>query len=124
VPDNTVDWDEVALEELLNSVDGPVGRYLTEKMLQMTAFAETAAPLQKPRNWSWGRNSTSYMPRSFGYLKSTVRPHMGYTMGGTLFAGTNAAWGPTLFLEYGGGRHGHAERIPFMSAALYATITT
>jgi hypothetical protein len=115
-----VEWDDAAIYDLLNSVDGPVGRYLTEKMAEMTAFAAAAAPIQKPKNYSWGKRSTSYMPRSFGYLKGSVKPHMGYTMGGTLYAGTNAAWGPTLFLEYGGGRYGHAERIPFMSAALYA----
>jgi hypothetical protein len=115
-----VEWNEAAIEDLLNSVDGPVGRYLTEKMTEMTAYAVAAAPIQKPKNYSWGRDSSSYLPRSFGYLKGTVRPHMGYTISGQLYSGTNAAWGPTLFLEYGGGRYGHAERIPFMSAALYA----
>ena len=119
-----VEWDDAALYDLLNSIDGPVGRWLAEETALMTSLAEAGAPLQKPRNWSWGRDSTSYTPRSFGYLKGSVRPVMGYTMAGRLFGGTNAAWGPTLFLQYGGGRYGHAVRIPFMSEALYATVAT
>jgi hypothetical protein len=118
-----IEWDDVALEALLNSIDGPVGRYIQEKMIQMTTLAEIAAPVQKRQNWSWGRNSTSYMPRSLGYLKGSIRPHLGYTVSGKLYGGTDAAYGPTLFLERGGGRYGHAELIPFMSAALYATVT-
>jgi hypothetical protein len=117
-----IHWDEEALYDLLHNIDGPVGRFITEKSLEMTSLAEAGAPLQKPKNWSWGRNSTSYMPRSFGYLKGSIRPVVGYTKAGQLFGGTNAAYGPTLFLEEGGGRYGHAERIPFMSAALYAAL--
>lgn len=117
-----IQWDDAALDDLLNSIDGPVGKFITEKTAEMTALAEIGAPLQKRKNWSWGRDSTSYLPRSFGYLKSTVRPVIGYTKGGHLYGGTNAAWGPVLFLQYGGGRYGRAERIPFMSSALYAAV--
>ena len=113
-------WDDAALWDLLHSMDGPVGKWLAEKSLEMTSMAIVGAPIQKPRNWSWGRDSTSYTPRSFGYLKGSVRPHMGYTKDGTLYGGTNSAYGPTLFLERGGGRHDHAERIPFMTTALYS----
>lgn len=115
-------WDDAALYDLLHSMDGPVGKWLAEKSLEMTTQTIVNAPLQKPKNFSWGRNSTSYLPRSFGYLKGSVRPHMGYTKSGNLYGGTNAAYGPTLFLEEGGGRHGDAERIPFMSNALYAVV--
>lgn len=117
-----VEWDDAALNDLLHSVDGPVGQWLVKKVGEMTAIAEAVAPVQKRKNWSWGRNSTSYMPRSVGYLKGSIRPVIGYTKSGDLFGGTNAAYGPTLFLEEGGGRYGHAERIPFMSTALYAAI--
>ena len=120
--DNSVQWDDAALWDLLQGVDGPVGQWLTEAVSTLTAVVETAAPVQKRQNWSWGRNSTSYMPRSLGYLKGTVRPVIGYTKGGQLFGGVNAAYGPTLFLEEGGGRYGHARHIPFMSTSLYAVI--
>ncbi len=113
-------WNDAALYDLLHSMDGPVGKWLAEKSLEMTSAAMAGAPIQKPKNFSWGKHSTSYMPRSFGYLKGSVRPHMGYTKTGMLYGGTNAAYGPTLFLERGGGRYDHAERIPFMTTALYS----
>lgn len=113
-------WDDAALEDLLHSIDGPVGRFVKEKTAQMTTAAEAKAPIQKPKNYSWGRDSSSYLPRSLGYLKGTVRPVIGYTRGNQLFGGANAAFGPTLFLERGGGRHGHARLIPFMTESLYA----
>lgn len=115
-----IEFDDAMIEEMLNSVEGPVGQFLTEKMIELTALVGVKAPIQKPENYSWGKHSTSYMPRSMGYLKGTVRPHMGYTKSGQLFAGTNAAYGPSLFLERGGGRYGHARLIPFMTEALYA----
>lgn len=111
-------WDDAALEEMLNGMDGPVGRFLLEKSLEMTTLVEAAAPIQKKENWSWGKNSTSYMPRSLGYLKGSVHPHMGYTKSGKIFAGTNAAYGPTLFLEKPADQM--HQKIPFMSLALYA----
>lgn len=117
---NHIEWDDAALEQLLNSIDGPVGRWLADKTEAMTSYAKASAPIQKPQNFSRGKRSTSYLPRSFGYLKGSVRPVMGYTTSGQLYGGTNAAYGPTFFLEYGGGPHHGAERIPFLSAALYA----
>jgi hypothetical protein len=113
-------WDEASIADLLHSIDGPVGRWLVRKTTEMTSAAMTGAPIQKPKNWSWGRNSTSYMPRSMGYLKGSIRPHMGYSKGGNLFAGTDAAYGPTLFLERPADQM--HERIPFMSNALYAAM--
>ena len=90
-------WNDAALYDLLHSIDGPVGRWLQEKMLQMTAAVEADAPIQKPKNYSWGRDSTSYEPRSEGYLKGSVRPHMGYTKSGNLFAGRQRGVRPDAF---------------------------
>lgn len=118
--DGEIEWDEAALADLLYSLDGPVGRWVAEKTVQMTSATLAGAPVQKPRNYSWGRNSTSYEPRSTGYLKSTVRPAMGHTKSGNMWGGTNAAYGPTLFLEKPADQlH---ERIPFMTNALYAAM--
>lgn len=113
-----VNFNDAALYDLIHALDGPVGKFLTEKAEAMAQVAKAAAPVQKPQNWSWGKNSTSYLPRSFGYLKSSVRPKVGYTKDGTLYGGVNAAYGPTLFLERPA-RQMH--RIyPFMSSALYS----
>lgn len=113
-----IEWDDAAIHDLLYSMDGPVGRYLTEKMLELDAIVRASAPVQARHNWSWGRHSTSYEPRSLGYLKGSVHPHMGYTKSGKLFAGVNAAYGPALFLEKPADQLHH--KIPFMSAPLYA----
>jgi hypothetical protein len=113
-----IEWDDAALYDLLQSTDGPVGRWLTKKVSELTSVVAASAPIQKPQNYSWGKRSSSYMPRSMGYLKGSVRPHMGYTKDGMLFGGTNAAYGPTLFLEKPADQLHH--RIPFMSAPLYA----
>lgn len=115
-----VDWNDAELEWLLNSMDGPVGKFLAEKAAEMAAIAMALAPVQQVKNWSWGRNSSSYMPRSLGYLKGSVTPHMGYTRGGTIFGGVNAAYGPTLFLEKPADQM-HSV-YPFMSTALYAAV--
>jgi hypothetical protein len=115
-----VKWNDAELEWLLNSMDGPVGRFLAEKAAEMAAVATVFAPVQSPRNWSWGRRSSSYMPRSLGYLKGSVTPHMGYTRSGRIFGGVNAAYGPTLFLEQPADQLHHA--YPFLSTALYAAV--
>jgi hypothetical protein len=115
-----IKWDDAELEWLLHSMDGPVGKFLEEKAVEMAAIAVTLAPVQQVKNWSWGKNSSSYMPRSLGYLKSSVTPHMGYTRGGMLFGGVNAAYGPTLFLEKPADQMHHV--YPFMSTALYAAV--
>lgn len=112
-------WDEAALKDLLHSLDGPVGRYITEKAAELTASITIAAPLQKRRNWSWNlAKSTAYEPASLGYLKGSVRMKVGYTKAGQLYGGTNAAYGPSLFLEQPAEQLHH--KIPFMSASLYA----
>jgi hypothetical protein len=103
---------------MLNGPDGLVGRFLQEESLKMAAAARLAAPLQKPWNYSWGPGSTSYMPRSQGYLKSTVAPHMGYTRDRVIYGGVNAAYGPTLFLEKPADQLHHS--YPFLSDTLYS----
>ncbi len=116
--DNLVTINEAAVEWLTNSPDGPVGRFIEEKTIQMTAAAVAAAPIQKPQNYSWGPHSTSYMPRSSGYLKSMIKPHFGYTRGGTIFGGVNAPFGPTVFLQKPADQLHHS--YPFMTTALYS----
>jgi hypothetical protein len=113
-------WDDAELEWLTHSLDGPVGRFLAEKSAEAAAIAVSLAPVQKTRNWSWGKNSSSYMPRSLGYLKGSVTPHMGYTRSGMLFGGVNAAYGPALWMERPADQM-HSVH-PFLSTALYAAV--
>lgn len=113
-------WNDAELEWLAHSPEGPVGQFLAEKAVEMAALVMTLAPVQQVKNWSWGRNSSSYMPRSLGYLKGSVTPHLGATRSGMLFGGVNAAYGPTLFLEKPADQMHHV--YPFMSTALYAAV--
>lgn len=108
------------LEWLLNSPDGPVGQVITELSLKATSTAKSAAPLQKPEHHSWSfAKSTSYMPWATLYLRVNVRwSGYRYNSLGQLYSGVNAPYGPTQFLQNGGGRHGHAVRVRFMTAAL------
>ena len=86
-----VKWDEANWEWMVHSLDGPVGKFLEAKSLEMAAIAKVAAPIQQRRNWSWGKRSSSYMPRSLGYLKGSVTPHMGWTRSGELFGGRHVS---------------------------------
>jgi len=116
-----IECDDVALEDMFNNPDGLVGDWLKGKVAEMTAIATAGAPLQQPKNWSWGADSSSYMPRSLGYLKGGVRPHFpAYTRFGSLYGGVNAPYGPTLFLEKPARQLHHS--YPFLSAALYAAV--
>lgn len=115
----TINWFEDELEDVLNGPDDLVGTYLRGKSDDMYKIAEAAAPIQKPQNFSWSpRKSDSYMPDSMGFLQGKIRPHMGYTNKGTLFAGVNAPYGPTLFLEKPARQLHRA--YPFLSTALYS----
>lgn len=112
--------DDAAIHDMLNAADGPVGFVIDELSVRATEFAKLKAPVQKPENWSWGfAKSTSYEPRSVGYLKGAIHEHFpGYNGAGQLYGGVNAPLGPTMYLQYGGGRHGHARLNRFMTEAL------
>jgi hypothetical protein len=116
---STVNLDPLAINELLNSPDGPVGQVILELSVQATKIAAEAAPLQKPWNHSWVfAKSTSYMPWSTSYLKANVRSSgVRYNALGQLYSGVNAPYGPTLFLEKPADQlH---RQYPFLSTALY-----
>lgn len=117
--DYNIHWDEEALEDMLNTPEGPVGQLLQELSMKAALIAKAAAPTQSPRTFSWGKkNSSSYMPWSGGYTKARIVPAMGYTKGGTLFGGVNAPYGPTLFLERPA-RQMH-RTYPFLTTGLYS----
>jgi hypothetical protein len=116
--------DAAALDELLNSPAGPVGVLLTELSLQATALAKAKAPvIVSPTNFSsWGR---VFRPDRFQYYETVggTKAHVHWSgflfnSRGQMYSGVNAPYGPTLFLQYGGGRHRHAELNLFMSTAL------
>ena len=118
-----INWNEAAIESLLNDEAGPVGDLLAELSAKVTATAKAGAPVQTASTFSWGKvHSTSYLPRSGGYTKMTTHSKMGYDSQGHLYGGTNAPYGPTIFLEKAGLRKNGTPRTlyPFLSTALYS----
>jgi hypothetical protein len=99
------DWevhlDEAALEDMLNSPDGPVGAVIEELSDKAAAIAREAAPVMKPRRHGSGLGYNplhQYGPP--GMTKARVRPSFPrYNDQGQLYGGVNVPYGPTLFLE-------------------------
>jgi hypothetical protein len=97
----SVRWDQAALDDVLKSADGPVGRMLIELSDQVAQVARNVVPVRNPARGSRGRagrNSTAHAP---GYTKALIRPHLGRgTLTGNLYGGANAPGSPGIFLEY------------------------
>lgn len=99
----TIRFIEASIEEYLHDPDGPVGKMLGEIGEEMTRVAEARVPYMKPENYSRSlRKSTQYMPWLGGWTASTIWYHPpANDSKGRLFAGTNAWYGPTVWLERG-----------------------
>lgn len=118
--------NEAEIFALLNDPVGGLGELLMELAEQGTALAKAAAPVMvggvkwPPSNYSrWGAMYDAlYQYGPPGHTKAAIAPAgFRYNKLGQLYTGVNAPWGPTLFLEYGGGRYGHAKLHPFMTTA-------
>lgn len=100
--------DERALEELLNTPEGPVGQMLRDLSEELARRARVRVPIRK------GRGGNSRPP---GFTLASIRPYEGYDRG-HIYGGANAAADPTIFLEY------PAEQIrqkePFLTDALWS----
>lgn len=111
-----IDWHDAQIEELLNSVDGPVGQMIARMSEQATAQARRAVPVRK--GYGVARRaparSTAWAP---GYTRSTIHVH-GPVRGsrGGLYGGVNVSASPAIFLEYPASQMSHP--YPFMSTAL------
>lgn len=111
-------WSDAAEAELLNSVDGPVGRLIMELSYRAAAVARSAAPVRAvpgTRRTRAGRNSTA---RAAGFLKADIRTHLARGSLGGLYGGVNAAADPAIFLEYPASQMDR--KYPFLTTALDA----
>lgn len=93
--------NDAAMEDMLHSEDGLVGRYIRGLGIQAAAIAKAAAPTRKARNASWNpAKSTSYPSVKYPgtLLKASVHAAFGYGKAGNMYGGVNVAYGPTLFL--------------------------
>jgi len=127
------DWvvvlDPVAIDWLLNDPAGPVGLVIEELSEKAAAIAKAAAPVIKGGT-SYPGSNLSHWGREFdprfqygnrpGSTRASVRSSgFRFNGAGQLYSGVNVNYGATLFLQEGGGRHGHAVHHPFMTTALY-----
>ncbi|HEY1705583.1 MAG TPA: hypothetical protein VGG75_38345 [Trebonia sp.] len=124
-----VNLDAVAMDWLLNDPAGPVGVLIADMSEKAAAIARTAAPVMvtgsrwPPSNFShWGKAFNprfQYGDTGPGDTRASVRwSGFLYNGLGQMYSGVNVNYGPTLYLQQGGGRHGHAIRHPFMTTAL------
>ncbi len=110
------------LDWLLNDPAGPVGGVIEELSDKAAAIARDACPVIRPENYSkWGRmfNPEHQYGDAPGATRASIRSAFPRFNGlGELYGGVNVNLGSTYYLEYGGGRHGHAQRTRFMTEAL------
>jgi hypothetical protein len=115
-----VQIDEAAMDDMLHSPDGLVGRYILGLGVQAAAIAKAMAPTKSPRNESWHpAKSTSYPSIEFPglTLSASIRPAFGYSSNGAMYGGVNVNYGPTLFLTRPARQIHHV--YTFMTDALY-----
>jgi hypothetical protein len=89
-----VTLNETAVYELLNALDGPVGRMLNELNTQAASVAR--ARVRVRRTPSRSRRSTAFPP---GYTLASIRGKIGYDSLGLIYGGVTAAEDPTVYLE-------------------------
>lgn len=113
--ENQVKLDPDALEELLNSPDGPVGVVIDELSGEAATIARALAPIMARTKWSLLRQ---YGPP--GVTKASVRKSgFRWNSLGQLYSGVNVNYGPTLFLQRPA-RQIHTTQYMFLSQALDA----
>jgi hypothetical protein len=104
------DWDEAAIEDLLQSVDGPVGQMVQELSGQIAVVARNTVHIRTGPG-----GSTANPP---GFTRGTITAHLGYGSNG-IFGGANAAADPAIFLEYPADQMEHGP-YPFLTTGLWS----
>jgi hypothetical protein len=104
-----IDWDDGAIEELLNSVDGPVGQMVQELSEQVATVARNTVHIRTGPG-----GSTANPP---GFTRASITAHLGYGSSG-IFGGANAAADPAIFLEYPADQM--KESYPFLTTGLWS----
>jgi hypothetical protein len=114
----TIIWDEEALDDLLNSLDGPVGRFIWELSVKAAAIATEEVHVRPgtPSSATTGRTSNAYSP---GYTKRRIRPHLARgAVTGKLYGGVNAPYTPSTWLETPAEQY--HKTYPFLTTGVYS----
>jgi len=113
-----VTWDEKALDDLLNGMDGPVGMFIAELSARAAVVATSVVHVRPgtPASATTGRTSNA---RPRGFTKANIRPHLARgTATGHLYGGVNAPADPSIFLEMPADQM-HRE-YPFLTTGLWS----
>jgi len=98
---NEVQLDEAAIFEVLNSIDGPVGKLLIELSDRVVIVATGVVHVfpGTPRSTIWAWGSTAVLPP--GTTKASIRPHVAHgSRTGHIYGGADALAVPGIFLEH------------------------
>lgn len=112
-----VDWNDAALADLLNSVQGPVGMFIHELSVQATAVAIAVVHV-RPGTASSATTGLTSDARAPGFTKSRIRPQIGYNKRGRLYGGVRAPADPAIFLEKPAEQE--HQKYPFLTSALWS----
>jgi hypothetical protein len=116
-----IDWDERALDDLLNSIEGPVGQLISELSLRASVVATSVVHVRPgtPASATTGRTSNARPP---GFTKARIRPHIARgSVTGHLYGGVNAPADPSIFLEMPAEQiRNLGHRFPFLTTGLYS----
>jgi hypothetical protein len=106
---------EAAIDDLLNSPDGPVGLTIAELSEKAAKLATAFTPVMERVKWY-----PQYQYGPPGVTKKSVRPSgFRYNSLGELYSGVNVNYGPTLYLQRPA-KQIHTAQYMFMSQALDA----
>ena len=112
-----VDWDEKALDSLLNSVEGPVGMFIFELSVRASIVAAMVVHI-RPGTASSATTGPTSDARPRGFTKARITPHMGYNKRGRLYGGVNAPADPAIFLEKPAEQE--HDKYPFLTTGLWS----
>jgi hypothetical protein len=104
--------DEAAIEEMLNSEDGPVGRLLDELSDRAAFVAREKVRVRVPGSDRTGRTSNARPP---GFTKASIHTTVNRDGTGKLFGGVGAAEDPSIFMEEPAVQE---RRYPFLTTGL------
>ncbi len=112
-----VTWDEAEIDDLLNSIEGPVGQLIYELSVRATVVAISVVHVRPgtPASATTGRTSNARPP---AFTKLNTRAHIARGSRGGLYGGVNAPADPTLFLEMPASQMHRA--YPFLTTGLFS----
>jgi len=114
---STVHIDDRAVFEMLNTIDGPVGRYLLGLSEQAADIARSVVRVREKRSGRRRPGSRiGNTARPPGFTKASIHTDMYWDAQGLIYGGVAADFAMTVFLETPA-QQMH-DRYPFLSTAI------